>query len=214
MIEQARVEINENVAVAGNRVAEGDVVFIDGDKIAKKSKALYIMLNKPAGIVSTTERKEKNNIIDFVKHKDRIFPIGRLDKESEGLILLTNDGNIVNKILRAGNEHDKEYVVSVNKPVTADFITSMRNGVPILDTKTKPCKVVQESKYGFRITLVQGLNRQIRRMCQHLGYDVKTLKRVRIMNLTLGHLATGKWRALTLGETEELQALVAGSKGN
>jgi len=185
-IEQLRVTINGIEAKKGNRVQEGDIVLVDGEPIAKKKKsAVYIALNKPKGITCTTDVKDKTNIIDFVNFKSRIFPIGRLDKRSEGLIFLTNDGDIVNKILRAGNQHEKEYVVAVDKPITLDFIQKMRNGVRILGTVTQKCFVKQEGPNRFRIILTQGLNRQIRRMCEALGYQVDSLKRIRIMNINL-----------------------------
>ena len=212
-IAMGRVTINDNVAVPGNRVAAGDVVELDGEPLGKKKATLYLAFNKPAGITSTTDTKDKTNIIDAIRHKERIFPIGRLDKESEGLIFLTNDGNIVNKILRAGNEHEKEYIVTVDKPINRDFIEAMGAGVRILDTTTKPCKVVQEGKSTFRITLTQGLNRQIRRMCTALGYEVKRLKRVRIMNVHLGGLPSGHWRYLSPEEIDLINKLVSQSSG-
>lgn len=211
LIEQGRVTLNGAKPEIGTKVFEGDIVKIDGKPLKAKKAPIYIALNKPVGITCTTERHIKGNIIDFVKHPERIFPIGRLDKPSEGLIFLTSDGNIVNKILRAGNNHQKEYVVTVNKPITADFIKKMGNGVAILNTVTKKCKVVQENSQRFRIILTQGLNRQIRRMCEVLGYQVLKLKRVRIMNITLDGLSTGKWRYLTAKEIHEINQMVAGS---
>lgn len=212
-IMQDRVTINYEVASIGNRVREGDTVEVDGEPLKKKKKTVYIAFNKPQGITSTTDQKDKTNIIDYINHKERIFPIGRLDKESEGLIFLTNDGNIVNKILRAGNNHEKEYLVTVDKPISTDFIRSMGEGVKILRTKTKPCKVSQENKYVFRITLTQGMNRQIRRMCDTLEYKVKKLVRVRIMNVGLGKLPLGHWRYLLPEEIEIINKLsVASSK--
>lgn len=199
-IEQLRVTINGVEALKGNRVKEGDVVLVDGEPIRKKKETVYLALNKPKGITCTTDLKDKTNIIDFVNFKTRIFPIGRLDKRSEGLIFLTNDGDIVNKILRAGNRHEKEYVVTVDKPITTDFVQKMRNGVKILGTVTQKCFVKQEGPNRFKIILTQGLNRQIRRMCEALGYNVETLKRTRIMNLTLSGLAPGKWRYFTPAE--------------
>ena len=210
-IDQGRVTINDNVAIKGNRVMEGDVVEIDGEPIKKKDKTVYIIFNKPVGITCTTDLKDKQNIISFIGYKSRIFPIGRLDKTSEGLIFLTNDGDIVNKILRAGNNHEKEYIVTLDKPITGDFVTRMSNGIKILDTVTKKCLVKQEGKNRFRITLTQGLNRQIRRMCLALGYNVATLKRVRIMNITLGGIAPGKWRYFTGNEIATIEQLVATS---
>ncbi len=193
-IEECRVTINGKDAHKGNRVQEGDVVLVDGEPIRKKKTAVYIMLNKPKGITCTTDTKDKTNIVDFINHKTRIFPIGRLDKLSEGLIFLTNDGDIVNKILRAGNGHEKEYMVTTETPIDSQFINSMRNGVRILGKLTNKCFVKQEGDNRFRIILTQGLNRQIRRMCEALGYRVTSLKRIRIMNITLSGLAPGKWR--------------------
>ena len=192
MIEAGRVLLNGQVAQKGNRVFEGDEVLLDGKPIQSKPKALYIAFNKPVGIVCTTDLKEKDNIISFINHPQRLFHIGRLDKPSQGLIFLTNDGDIVNKILRAGNNHEKEYIVSVNQEITPQFIHKMGNGVPILGTVTQKCKVKQLGKFKFQIILTQGLNRQIRRMCQHLGYEVSSLKRVRIMNVQLGNLKIGQ----------------------
>lgn len=208
---QARVTINDDVAITGNRVHDGDVVEIDGEPIKKKVKTVYIAFHKPKGITSTTDTKDKTNIVDCINFKQRIFPIGRLDKESEGLIFLTNDGNIVNKILRAGNNHEKEYLVTVDKPLSTDFIKQMGAGVKILGDTTKPCKVVQESKYMFRITLTQGMNRQIRRMCDALDYKVKKLLRIRIMNVYLGKLPLGHWRLLTPEEIDLINKMVAES---
>ena len=211
-INQGRVTINDEPAVAGNRVFEGDVVEIDGEPLKKKTKTIYIAFNKPVGITSTTDTKDKTNIIDYINYKQRIFPIGRLDKDSEGLIFLTNDGNIVNKILRAGNKHEKEYFVTVDKPITPEFIKQMSEGVRILRTKTYPCKVTQENKFVFRITLIQGMNRQIRRMCEALEYKVKKLVRVRIMNIHLGKLLTGNWRYLTPEEISDINKMVSESR--
>lgn len=210
-INQGRVTINDVPALLGNRVAPGDNVEIDGEPIGKKVKTVYIAFNKPEGVTSTTDLKDKSNIIDYINYKERIFPIGRLDKESEGLIFLTNDGNIVNKILRAGNSHEKEYVVTVDKPINHEFVQQMSEGVKIPGAVTAPCKVVQEGKATFRITLTQGLNRQIRRMCQTLEYRVTRLKRVRIMNVHLGQLPEGQWRYLTTEEVAIINRMVAGS---
>lgn len=211
-IEECRVTINDRDAHKGNRVGPGDIVKIDGERIGKKqSAAVYILLNKPKGITCTTDLKDKTNIIDFVKFKTRIFPIGRLDKLSEGLIFLTNDGNIVNKILRAGNGHEKEYIVTVDKPITPDFILKMRTGVKILSTVTNKCFVKQETATVFRIILTQGLNRQIRRMCEALGYRVTALKRIRIMNINISGLPTGKWRYFTPDELQMLQSMIQNS---
>jgi 23S rRNA pseudouridine2604 synthase len=211
-IAMGRVTINDNVAVPGNRVGAGDVVEVDGEPLGKRKNTIYIAYNKPKGVTSTTDTKDKTNIIDAIGHQQRIFPVGRLDKDSEGLIFLTNDGNIVNKILRAGNEHEKEYVVGVDKPIDKEFVDKMGSGVRILGTMTQPCKVVQEGKSTFRITLVQGLNRQIRRMCEVLGYKVERLKRVRIMNVHLGQLPVGHWRNLTAEETAGIMRMVEGSR--
>ena len=210
-ITEGRVTINGNPTQLGNRVHEGDVVKIDGKPLKAKPKTIYIALNKPVGIVCTTDSKERKNIVKFVGHPQRLFPIGRLDKPSEGLIFLTNDGDIVNKILRAGNNHEKEYIVTVNKPINERFIKRMSNGIPILGTVTKKCKVERVSDNVFKITLVQGLNRQIRRMCEYLGYEVKKLKRTRIMNVTLGNLKVGEWRELSSKEMDEINKLVAAS---
>jgi 23S rRNA pseudouridine2604 synthase len=212
-IEQARVTINDNVALLGQRVSPGDVVAVDGQRIKLKTgkQSVYLAFNKPKGITSTTDPKDRTNIISFINYPKRIFPIGRLDKDSEGLILLTSDGDIVNKILRSGNEHEKEYIVTVNKPITPEFLQRMASGVPILGTKTKPCTVRQDGAKRFRIILTQGLNRQIRRMCEYLEYDVMALKRIRIMNITLSNIPLGKWRALSFTEVENLNQSLAGS---
>jgi len=207
LIIEGRVTINGKPTQLGNRVREGDVVKIDGKPLQPKPQRIYIALNKPVGIVCTTDSKEKKNIVKYVNHKERLFPIGRLDKPSEGLIFLTNDGDIVNKILRAGNNHQKEYLVTVDKPITDEFIKKMGAGIPILGTVTKKCKVVKVSEYVFTITLVQGLNRQIRRMCEYLGYEVKKLKRTRIMNISLKGLKYGDWRELTSEEVKNLEQL-------
>lgn len=211
LITAGRVTINGKPTELGNRVFEGDIVKIDGKPLKAKPKTLYIALNKPVGIVCTTDSKERKNIVKFVGHPQRLFPIGRLDKPSEGLIFLTNDGDIVNKILRAGNNHEKEYIVTVNKPINDRFLQRMSNGIPILGTVTKKCKVAQINTNTFKIILVQGLNRQIRRMCEFLGYEVTKLQRTRIMNVTLGNLKPGDWRELTSHEMDEINRLVASS---
>lgn len=211
LIKEGRVTINGIKAETGSKVKKGDIVKLDGKLLKNKENLVYIALNKPVGIVSTTEKKVKNNIIDFVNYPKRIFPIGRLDKDSQGLILLTNDGDIVNKILRAGNNHDKEYIVTVDKPITPEFIKGMSMGVKILGTITKPCIVKKESKYVFRIILTQGLNRQIRRMCEVFGYKVLKLNRIRIMNINLKDLPIGKWRYLTGEELITLNKLIHNS---
>ncbi|GAL05592.1 ribosomal large subunit pseudouridine synthase F [Photobacterium aphoticum] len=211
LIDQGRVTINGQLPEMGVKVMPDDEVLVDDKPLRSKEQPIYIALNKPAGITCTTERHIKDNIIDFIGHRKRIFPIGRLDKPSDGLIFLTNDGDIVNKILRAGNSHEKEYVVRVDKPITDEFIAKMASGVEILDTVTLPCKVTKETNYSFRIVLTQGLNRQIRRMCEALGYDVFKLRRVRIMNISIDGLPNGKWRYLTDAEIAEIHSLIAGS---
>ena len=206
LIEEGKVTINGKVTEIGTKVEDDDKVEVEGQRIKKltKQKKIYLAFNKPVGIVCTTNRIiESHNIIDFIKYPKRIFPIGRLDKDSEGLIFLTNDGDIVNKILRARNNHEKEYIVIVNRPINSEFIKRMSNGVKILDTKTKNCLVKQLGQKKFKITLTQGLNRQIRRMCEFLGYKVKSLKRVRIMNIKLD-LPIGKYREFTKEELLEL----------
>ncbi len=212
-IEECRVTINGKDADKGNRVKPGDVVKVDGENLKKKAAPVYIMLNKPKGVTCTTDQSDKTNVVDFVNHKTRIFPIGRLDKLSEGLIFLTNDGNIVNKILRAGNGHEKEYMVTTDKKITHEFINTMRNGVRILNTITKPCFVKQEGDARFRIILKQGLNRQIRRMCETLDFKVTSLKRVRIMNFTLKGIEPGKWKYFSQAELDLLNGLLANSSG-
>ncbi|MEY2834374.1 MAG: rRNA pseudouridine synthase [Bacteroidota bacterium] len=209
LIEQFRVTINGELALPTFRVMPGDVVAVDDEAIKSKQKPIYIALNKPVGVTSTTDLSDRTNIITFMNHPKRIFPIGRLDKDSEGLILLTNDGDIVNEILRAGNRHEKEYVVTVDQALQAEHIRSMAAGVRILGEKTLPCYIRQEGQRRFRIILVQGLNRQIRRMCEVFGYKVKTLQRVRIMHIKLGNLAPGKWRYLSPAETEELMLQIS-----
>jgi 23S rRNA pseudouridine2604 synthase len=204
LITEGRVTINGRVAKVGDQVEPGDEVKVSGDTIRVARNYVYIALNKPVGITSTTEKNIKGNIVDFVNHPLRIFHIGRLDKDSDGLILLTNDGDIVNEILRAENKHEKEYIVSVDKPITSEFLKKMSQGVEILDTKTLPCEVRQLSKYDFQIILTQGLNRQIRRMCSALGYKVMRLQRTRIMNIHLGNLPIGQWRDLTKKEKKQL----------
>ncbi len=210
-IQDGRVTINGKPTQLGNRVFEGDEVKIDGKLLNSKPKTLYIALNKPVGIVSTTDSKERKNIVRHVNHPQRLFPIGRLDKPSEGLIFLTNDGDIVNKILRAGNNHQKEYIVSVNKKIDEQFTRKMSNGIPILGTVTKKCIVEKINDYTFKIILTQGLNRQIRRMCEYLNFEVTKLKRTRIMNVSLGKLKPGEWRELTQIEIDTINKLVSTS---
>ena len=212
LIEQGRITINGIVPEMGTKVSDEDEIRVDGKLIRdNQERNIYLAFNKPVGIVCTTDtRVEKDNIIDFIGYPTRIFPIGRLDKPSEGLIFLTNDGDIVNKILRARNNHEKEYIVTVNRPVTKEFIERMSNGIPILDVVTKKCEVEQLDKYKFRIILTQGLNRQIRRMCEYLDYRVVRLKRIRIMNIELD-IPVGKWREFTKSELSELNRLIGDS---
>ncbi len=212
-IEEGKVLLNGQVAKKGNRVEVNDEVKVDGKIIAApKAKPIYIAFHKPPGIVCTTDRREPRNIIDYINHPQRLFPIGRLDKPSQGLIFLTNDGDIVNKILRAGNAHEKVYVVKVDKKIDQTFIKKMANGIPILGTKTKPCKVYQMGNFMFKIILVQGLNRQIRRMCEYLDYKVLHLKRIRIMHVLLEGIKVGEWRNLTEDEVRLLNKATAHSE--
>ena len=211
LIVEGRVTINGNPTKLGNRVVEGDDVRIDGTPLKSKPKTRYIALYKPIGIVSTTDSKEKKNIIRYINYPERLFPIGRLDKPSEGLIFLTNDGDIVNKILRAGNNHEKEYFVTVNKIITDEFINKMSNGIPILGTVTQQCTVQKISHYAFKIILTQGLNRQIRRMCEYLDFRVTKLKRTRIMNVSLAGLKYGDWRELSPKEVYTINQLISTS---
>jgi 23S rRNA pseudouridine2604 synthase len=206
-IEAGRVTCNGAAAVLGTQVAQGDDVRVDGALVGVKKKSIYIALNKPVGITCTTEPDVEDNIIDLIAHTERIFPIGRLDKDSEGLILLTNDGDIVNEILRAENNHEKEYIVTVDRPITDLGLRMMADGVKIMGEMTKPCKVARVSEDTFRLILTQGLNRQIRRMCSALGYRAQRLQRVRIMNIHLGALQLGQWRDLTAVELEGLPPL-------
>lgn len=204
LVTEGRVTINGEYAALGSTVKDGDDVRIDGKPVRVETKKVYMALNKPVGITSTTEKEVKGNIVDLMNHPLRVFHIGRLDKDSEGLILMTNDGDIVNPILRSEHRHEKEYIVSVDKPIKRDFLRKMSAGVEILDTRTLPCKVTQLSKYDFKIILTQGLNRQIRRMTAALGYKVVHLQRIRIMNIHLGDLPHGKWRNLTDKELKDL----------
>lgn len=204
LIENGKVTINGEVAVQGTKVNEGDVVLVNGRKITPDDDMVYIAFNKPLGVTCTTDKRDPSNIIDFIGFNDRIFPVGRLDKNSSGLILLTNDGSIVNKLLRAENGHEKEYLVTVNRPYDKNFIKQMESGVPVLGQLTLPCKLKPAGDKSFKIILHQGLNRQIRRMCEYLGYKVTKLKRIRFMNIYLGDLETGKWRYLTSDEKKEL----------
>lgn len=211
MIALGKVTINGKKAVLGNRVFPKDQVKLNGKAVTNKTKAIYIAFNKPVGIVCTTDSKEAKNIISYINHSERLFPIGRLDKPSQGLIFLTNDGDIVNKILRAGNMHEKEYIVRVDKKIDKAFAKKMENGIPILGTVTKKCTVEILNKKSFKIILTQGLNRQIRRMCEYLGYEVKALKRVRIMNVNLGNIPLGKWRNLSSKELSEIMHMTKAS---
>ncbi len=215
-ITQGNVFINGRRAVIGDQVNTGDRVRVNGMDLEPRGQEdlVLIALNKPVGVTSTTEAGVRDNIVQFVNHSSRIFPIGRLDKDSQGLIFLTNNGDLVNKILRAGNKHEKEYVVTVDKPLTLEVIEGMSRGVPMMGVMTKKCKVTQESPNTFRIVLVQGLNRQIRRMCEYFGYDVLKLERVRIMNVSLKGLPVGEWRDLTPEETERIFALTADSSSD
>ena len=212
-IEQGHVVVNGKRSKLGDQVSIKDKVQLNGNLIEAKTGNDFVFLafNKPVGIISTTEIGVKDSIVDYIGYHERIFPVGRLDKESQGLIFMTNNGDMVNKILRAGNNHEKEYLVTVNKPITDEFIFKMGNGVPILGEMTKKCKVVKDSVYSFRLVLVQGLNRQIRRMCEALGYNVKSLRRIRIMNMTLKDLAPGKWRYFTKDEISTINDMVATS---
>ena len=211
LIEAGRVTINGRPAKKGNRVLVGDKVRVDDEPIYTKKKPIYVAFHKPKGLVSTTDPKEKDNIVNYINHRERLFPIGRLDKDSEGLIFLTNDGDIVNKILRAGNNHEKEYIVTTKQEITPGFITKMRNGVRIMGTVTKKCKVTQINKFTFKIILTQGLNRQIRKMCKALKFDVIKLKRVRIMNVSIKNLKLGMWRNLTQEELEQITNMTSQS---
>ncbi|HPF11661.1 MAG TPA: 23S rRNA pseudouridine(2604) synthase RluF [Flavobacteriaceae bacterium] len=211
-IEKGLVTLNGKVAGLGDRVIPSDEIRVAGQLIKDKPKNVYIAFNKPIGVTTTTDSRIKGNVIDLLNLNERVFYIGRLDKPSEGLLLLTNDGDIVNKILRAGNEHEKEYLVEVNRPITDDFLQHMRKGVPILDTITKKCEVEKLSKRTFKIVLIQGLNRQIRRMCEALGYEVIALKRIRVMNVELGDLPVGKWRYLSDQELKGLQTAIKDSE--
>lgn len=212
-IENQEITINGKVAVNGDKVLPEDEVLVNGRPIQKEEEMILLALNKPAGIVCTAEKREKNNVIDFLKYPKRVYPVGRLDKDSEGLLLLTNNGDIVNKIMRAGNMHEKEYIVTVNKPVTDSFIRGLAGGVPLveLNTTTRKCKVEKIAKRKFRIILTQGLNRQIRRMCEYFGYRVEKLERVRIMNIKLGELKSGEYREVTQAEYEKLLQLISRS---
>lgn len=204
LIKSERVTINGKLAVLGDRVTDEDTIAIDGKPIKEEGENIYLILNKPVGITCTTDTRVAGNVVDFINYPKRIFHVGRLDKPSEGLLLMTNNGDIVNKILRAEYEHEKEYIVRVDRPITSSFVQKMSSGVPILDTVTKRCEVEQLSRFTFRIILQQGLNRQIRRMCEYFNYNVEALKRVRLMHIELGDLPIGEWRYLTKAEIDEL----------
>lgn len=204
LIESGKVTINGETAVQGSKVMDGDIVLVNGRKVTPDDDMVYIAFNKPLGVTCTTDKRDPSNIIDYIGFDERIFPVGRLDKNSSGLILLTNDGSIVNKLLRAENGHEKEYLVTVNRPYDKNFLRSMESGVPVLGQLTLPCKLKPAGDKTFKIILHQGLNRQIRRMCEYLGYKVTRLKRIRFMNIELGGLETGKWRYLTSSEKKEL----------
>ena len=212
-IQEGRVKIDGRVGTLGDQVLPGMVVTCDGKPVSGEGERIYILLNKPRGIVCTTDPREPMNVVDYVNHPVRIYPVGRLDKDSEGLLLLTSDGGIVNRILRASGGHEKEYEVEVDKPLTREFMDSMMRGVPILDTVTLPCKLRRTGARSFNLVLVQGLNRQIRRMCEALGYTVKKLRRVRINNLRIGNLQPGQWRELTPGELDGLMESIKHSTG-
>ncbi|HHT51403.1 MAG TPA: 23S rRNA pseudouridine(2604) synthase RluF [Eubacteriaceae bacterium] len=214
LIEEGKVLINGKRAIKGTMIGLLDEIRVNGQLLGSKEQPVYIAFNKPRGIICTTDRRIKGNIIDFINYSKRIFHVGRLDKDSQGLILLTNDGDIVNKILRASNNHEKEYIVTVDKEVTTEFIRNMSKGVPILNTITKDCKVWKISKYIFKIVLTQGLNRQIRRMCEYFGYNVVKLERIRIMNITLKNLPLGKWRYLTPHELKILNKFISSDKNS
>ncbi len=211
LIEEGRVKVNGGEVVLGLRINLEDKITVDGRLITKEVENIYLLFNKPIGITCTTDLAIEGNIVDYINYPERIFPIGRLDKPSEGLIFMTNDGDIVNKVLRAGNNHDKEYIVKVDKRISASFISKMANGIPILDTVTQKCTVSKIDDYTFQIILTQGLNRQIRRMCNYLGYEVRKLKRVRIMNILLDDLKVGEYRNFTKQEFSELNRLIKDS---
>lgn len=208
LVREGRVTIDGKIAQMGDKVTDDQKVMVGKQRVLREEPFIMIALNKPKGIVCTTAEVEKDNVVRFLNFKQRIYPVGRLDKDSEGLLLLTNQGELANELMKARNYHEKEYVVRVNKPLTKDFIKAMRDGVPILDTVTRPCKVRYVDKYTFEIILTQGLNRQIRRMCEYFGYRVVALKRIRIVNIELGKLKTGQWRYLTDNEIQEMKGLL------
>ena len=211
-VEEGKITVDGRPARMGERVTPGQTICLDGREIRPERRRIVLAVNKPRGIVCTTEKREKDNIVDFIGYPERIYPMGRLDKNSEGLILMTNDGELMDQILRARNYHEKEYIVRVDKPVTMDFLEKMRSGVPILDTVTRPCQVEKTGPCMFKIILTQGLNRQIRRMCEALDYRVRWLKRVRIMNINLGRLPVGEYRELTSAELAGLERMLSGQR--
>lgn len=214
LIEQGKVKVDGKTAISGTRVQKGQKVTVNGKEIKRQDNLVLIAFHKPKGIVCTAEKREKNNIIDYIQYPERIYPVGRLDKDSEGLILLTNHGELANRICKARYYHEKEYIVTVNKPIEDSFLKKMAEGVPILGTVTRPCKIKKEGRCSFRIILTQGLNRQIRRMCEYLGYQVTTLKRVRIMNVELGDLKVGTYRDVTGKELKQLSQMLLKERGN
>ncbi|WP_099466586.1 23S rRNA pseudouridine(2604) synthase RluF [Konateibacter massiliensis] len=211
LIEAGKVTVDGVKAVMGTKVDDSQKICVDGKEVQHKEKMVLLAFHKPVGVVCTTQKKEKNNIVDYINYPQRIYPVGRLDKDSQGLILMTNQGDMVNKMMRSGNEHEKEYLVEVDKVVTEQFLRGMAKGVPILETVTRPCKIEKTGKRTFRIIITQGLNRQIRRMCEYFGYKVCKLERIRIMNIKLGNLPQGKYRDITPGELKELQRLIKNS---
>lgn len=211
LIESGRVTVDGMTATTGMKVTENQCIRVGKKEIRPKTEKILLAVNKPVGIVCTEDQREKKNIIRFLNYPTRITYVGRLDKDSEGLLLMTNEGDIINKMMRSGNQHEKEYVVSVQKPITSEFLEKMASGVPILDTVTRPCKVEKIGKYKFRIILTQGLNRQIRRMCEALGYKVLTLKRIRVMNIELGNLRPGEYRKVTEKEYQDLMEMIKDS---
>ena len=212
LIEQGKITIDGHIALVGEQVTKDQLITINGIPVGDKPREIVIAFNKPKGIVCTSSEKEKNNIIDYLHFPTRIYPVGRLDKDSTGLILLTNDGDLTDRILRGKNNHEKEYLVTVQKPLRPEIIHAMEQGIPILDTITRPCHIIQIDSHTFRIILTQGLNRQIRRMCEYFGYKVLTLKRVRVMNIHLGELPEGTWREITGNELSELKTALKGQK--
>lgn len=213
-IKAGAVQINDRTAQMGDRVFAGDMVYFQGSPVTEETERILLAVNKPRGIVCTAQKQEKDNIVDFLNYPKRIYPIGRLDKQSEGLLLMTNEGEFVNKIMRSGNRHEKEYEVTVNKTVTDSFLRALAGGVPVLGTMTRKCKTKRIGKRSFQIILTQGMNRQIRRMCEYFDYRVVSLKRVRIMNIHLGDLKTGQYRRITGPELERLEQLLEGSSND